>query len=93
MRRWTAITLGTTQKIDVDDLAPVLTVSRPVSWRALVIANVAVHLAVGIEPVATVGSILMPTTARPPFIINIAANERLSILGVGPGSAWITEVR
>lgn len=87
-----AFSIGECQKYDVDNLAAVLTDARPVPWKALVVSDVSVHIAIGTDPVASTGSLRVPANARAHFVLNIGANEKLSLLGVEPGSTWVTLV-
>ena len=88
-----AFSLGECQKYDIDNLAPVLTDAKPVCWRALITSDVNFHVAAGHAPVATTGSLRVPVSTKAPFVLNIGAGERLSLLGADAGSVWVTEVR
>ena len=88
-----AFSLGNVRKYDIDNLLAVITDARPMPWKALITSDVAFHVAVGGEPTATTASLRVPANARAHFVLNIGANEKLSLLGVEPGSAWVTEVR
>lgn len=88
-----AISLGAVERVDVNAVTPVLTQPKSASWRAVITSDTDLHIAVGTNPVADTSSMYVPKTARPPLTLKIGAGDRLSILGVGAGSAWIAHSR
>jgi hypothetical protein len=92
MAVYQAFSLGECYKYDVDNLLAVATDAKPVSWHALITCDVAFHVAVGSDPVASTGSLRVPANARAHFVVAVGAGERLSLLGIEVGSAWVVAV-
>lgn len=88
-----ALSIGNTEKLNVDNLLAVSTEPRPTAWAAMLTADVPFFVAVGVNPAATTSSLRAAETSRPPLIVAVGAGERLSFLGTEPGTVWVTSVR
>lgn len=87
-----ALSIGPTTRINVDNLVAVSTEPKTTACKIMLTADVPFHVECGENPTATIDSLRVAETSRPPLIISVGAGQVLSFLAESPGSVWATLV-